>query len=744
MSNRDISQQANINTLGRYKIVRRIGRGGMGDVWLCEDPRLSRLVAVKTLPVHNQQDQEFALRFEREAQAAAALHHPHILPVHDYGRQLLPNGNMITYIVMPYIGGGSLAQRIVFYEQKRLLMPAQEALDFLLQAAEAIDYAHDQQIIHRDIKPGNMLLRDENWLLLADFGIARILTTEDRLTATGPGFGTPEYMAPEQAQGQAELVSDNYSLAVIAYQMFTGRLPFEADTSYAITIQHLTQPPPAPRQLNPALSLAFEEALLQGLTKQPTERPASARAFVATLQNTLANPTLEATYRKTELPLTVGRSVRPTSNQDIAEQETKLVDSADSATASAQSFVTRRRLLIGGGVAALAAGGFGTWALASTRNTRQTGTTQTPTAGNTPRPGGPALVLTGHDLPVDTLAWSPQKHILISASGKDGWRISWDIDTLIKQPGKTPLYTKRDNISSNSHPLEIWSPDGKHLAIVNNDVNPLLNTGKVSLDLYTPDPKTGIPGSPANVSIAIPTTNTIYGAGWIQNKYLITLEQHSSTLTDNNTQLLLRLSDITQPRVQWQPAILQKNIALKTNILAVSPGNSEVAIALFPSAIIVGQASISDNKTNWQEPIAPLQFSTNPTYIPSELVGVAWSADGNNIIALSSDYSRNRLTFWKRRDSKPQPHALQIPEENANEGFTVLTANPMTSDTAFATGSQKGSVYLWKFVEGSLPAKILDTAGISDPVTAMAWSPDGQYLAAAFGDTNASILIWKI
>jgi serine/threonine protein kinase len=743
MSDRDISQQAHINTLGRYKILRRIGRGGMGDVWLCEDPRLNRQVAVKTLPVHNQQDQEFALRFEREAQAAAALHHPHILPIHDYGRQLLPNGNMITYIVMPYIGGGSLAQRIVFYEQKRLLMPAPEALDFLSQAADAIDYAHSQQIIHRDIKPGNMLLRDENWLLLADFGIARILTTEDRLTATGPGFGTPEYMAPEQAQGQAELVSDNYSLAVIAYQMFAGRLPFEADTSYAITIQHLTQPPPPPRQLNPDLSLAFEVALLQGLAKQPGERLESARAFVAALQNTLTNATLEATYRKTQLPSTIGRSVRPTDNQDISELETKRADSADPAV-SAQSLVTRRRLLIGGGVAALAAGGLGTWVLASTHNIRQTDTNQTPTAGTTLRPGGSALVLTGHDFPADTLAWSPQKHILISMSHQDDWRISWDIDTLIKQPGKTPLYTKRDVASGNSPSLEVWSPDGKYLAVVNNGADS--RSQKVSLDLYTPDPKTGIPGYPASVSIPIPTTNTIYGVGWIQNRYLIILEQYSS-ITNNNTQLLLRMSDITQPHMQWQPAILHDIAGMyitDKNIFTVSPDNSEVAIAVPSGAVIIGQASISGNKTNWQERIAPLQFSTDPLYRPSSLTGVAWSADGNNVVALASDSSRNRLTFWKWRDSSPQPHALQIPEDNANEAFPILIGNPVANDPGFATGGDKGTVYLWKFVEGSLPIKRLDTGGMSVPVTAMAWSPDGQYLAAAFGDTNASILIWKI
>ncbi|MBV9617356.1 MAG: protein kinase, partial [Ktedonobacteraceae bacterium] len=133
MNNRDIP--FSVNTLGRYKILQRLGRGGMGDVWLGEDPRLHRQVAIKTLPVHNQLDQEFVARFEREAQAAAALNHPHILPVHDYGRQALPDGSIVTYIVMSYIKGGSLSERIAFYTQKHMQMPPSEAIAFLSQAA---------------------------------------------------------------------------------------------------------------------------------------------------------------------------------------------------------------------------------------------------------------------------------------------------------------------------------------------------------------------------------------------------------------------------------------------------------------------------------------------------------------------------------------------------------------------------------------------------------------------------------
>lgn len=296
LNNDEMQRQAGMQTLGRYQLLRRIGKGGMGDVWLANDPRLNRQVAIKTLPPQAQEDREFSMRFEREAQAAAALNHPHILPVHDYGEQTLPDGRVVTYIVMPHVSGGSLADKINEYKSNNKMMPAEEAISYLKQAAEAIDYAHSQGIVHRDIKPGNMLLRPDGWLLLADFGIARILSGVENLTQAGVGFGTPEYMAPEQAQGKAEAASDNYSLAVLAYQLFTGKVPFQGDTSYATTIQHMTLPPPPPQQVNPHISIVLSNALLQGLAKQPSERPATAQLLTGELQRALNSAPFEGTF----------------------------------------------------------------------------------------------------------------------------------------------------------------------------------------------------------------------------------------------------------------------------------------------------------------------------------------------------------------------------------------------------------------------------------------------------------------
>ncbi|MDQ2884957.1 MAG: serine/threonine-protein kinase [Chloroflexota bacterium] len=740
MNDREMSQRTATTTLGRYKILQRIGRGGMGDVWLCEDPRLGRQVAVKTLPVSSRQDREFALRFEQEAQAAAALHHPHILPVHDYGRQPLPDGNVITYIVMPYISGGSLAQRIEVYGYG--LMPAPEALNYLEQAADAIDYAHSQQVIHRDIKPGNMLLRDENWLLLADFGIARIMTNEDRLTATGPGFGTPSYMAPEQAQGQAEPSSDNYSLAVIAYQLFTGRLPFQADTSYAITIQHLTMPPPSPRLFNPSLPPACEQALLQGLAKHPRERPPSARAFVEQLRSTLAGGPFVAITSRAELAPTEGRAIRP--EQHVSEQETRLHGSDEQHTTSipAPSLVTRRRLLIGGGVAALAAGGLGTWAFASSHNAVKTGpiTSTTPAAA---RAGAP-MVLLGHDKPVSSLSWVPQRNVLASASGDDGKAMLWDIDQLVKQPNTSQQYAHYEYISYSGNTLVAWSPDGKSLAI---------SEGKGLVDYSVVEINT--PSSTLNFAknapqITVPDGDTVYSLAWLNNRQLITLAQHLDLKLDdlNNNKFMLRLWDATQPKAQPQPVVFQgyfsqptASTSIATNAAAFSPDGSQLAILPYGKTVLIGRVSAVGNATQWQLTHS-LQIQTDE--ILNDNIGVGWSSDGNSVVALANMPYREGLVYWSMRESKPQSHALSIPGNDSSAQFTALACNPASTNPGFATGNQNGEVYLWQFAENSSPLKTLNTNGLTGIVTALAWSHDGHWLAASFSDANASILIWKI
>lgn len=266
--------------LDRYRLIRMLGKGGMGEVWLGEDTQLRRQVAVKLLPTVHASDENYLRAFAYEARAAAALEHPNILPVHDFGEVPDEENGVVTYLIMPYMAGGSLKERI---HTANGPLPVKEALQYLRHAALAIDYAHSQQVLHRDIKPANMLLQN-NWLFLADFGIAKLLSSSTYRSQTYAGAGTPEYMAPEQAQGHAEAASDRYSLAMIAYQMFTGKLPFRGDGPYEVLLKQLQEQPEAPRKFNPTLSLDIEQIILRGLAKPPAERPPSCIRFVEVLE----------------------------------------------------------------------------------------------------------------------------------------------------------------------------------------------------------------------------------------------------------------------------------------------------------------------------------------------------------------------------------------------------------------------------------------------------------------------------
>jgi len=223
-------------SLGQFRIVERIGAGGMATVFKAYQPNLDRYVAIKVLPAYHARDPVFVKRFVQEARAVAKLVHPNILQIHDFGEQ-----DNITYIVMEYVDGGTLKDRL---NLKRAL-PVPEAVDFMIQAAEGLNCAHSHGIVHRDVKPANMLLRKDGYLLLSDFGIAKILEGTTNLTRVGTGIGTPQYMSPEQGTGQAvDRRSDIYSLGIVLFHCLTGRVPFTAENPLTITVKHLNEPLP--------------------------------------------------------------------------------------------------------------------------------------------------------------------------------------------------------------------------------------------------------------------------------------------------------------------------------------------------------------------------------------------------------------------------------------------------------------------------------------------------------------------
>src|SRR6266568_4322236 len=256
--------------LDRYELRRLIGRGGMADVYEGYDPRFDRKVAVK---VFKREDEEMLNRFIREARLMAKLNNKHLVPVYDSNQSQI-DGVTWHYIVMPFMEGGTLRARI-----RRSPLPLKQACEYLRDIADALDYIHNQGIIHRDIKASNVLLDSEGSCYLSDFGIARITTDATQLTSTGNVLGTVDYVAPElfEVNRRADARSDLYSLGVLLFEMVTGQLPFSAENQIALVSMHMHKRPPSPRSIVSTIPPQVERVLLKALEKKPEQRYASAK-----------------------------------------------------------------------------------------------------------------------------------------------------------------------------------------------------------------------------------------------------------------------------------------------------------------------------------------------------------------------------------------------------------------------------------------------------------------------------------
>ncbi len=282
-------------TLGNCVLERMVGQGGMGSVYLAQQIRPSRRVAVKVLhpnfSVNSEVYQEFLVRFRREADVIARLEHVNIMPIYEYGEQ-----DNLAYLVMPYLGGGSLRDVL----NKRGALPLDEVTSYIEQAAAALDYAHSQGVIHRDLKPANFLLASDGRLVLADFGIARIMeesASSSALTGTGTVLGTPEYMAPEMARGEpVDYRVDIYELGVVLFQMISGHVPFTGSTPIAVAAKHIQEPIPLLQRENPAIPPAVDAVIQKATAKQVAARYNSVRAMAVALRNAISGNTSSATY----------------------------------------------------------------------------------------------------------------------------------------------------------------------------------------------------------------------------------------------------------------------------------------------------------------------------------------------------------------------------------------------------------------------------------------------------------------
>lgn len=721
--------------LGRYRLLRMLGHGGMGEVWLAEDSELHRQVAIKLLPPVLSQEQDYLRTFAEEAHMVAALEHPNILPVHDFG-EVLQGDDIITYLVMPVINGGSLRDRI---KGSSDLLSAELSLKFLHQAASAIDYAHSQRVLHRDIKPGNMLLQDD-WLYLADFGLAKLLSTSTYRSRTHAGAGTPEYMAPEQARGKAVGASDLYSLTIIAYQFFTGRLPFRGDNPFSVMIQHLKDEVPSLRQFNPQLSEEIERVILKGLSKQSQERYPSSRAFVDALIHAWQNSTQEQqplAFSLVDLGGKIDEPITPPTASSRSTISTMVISAGNAMTPQVPSHsletpqppatdqqvtVTtpekqkperkvRRRTFLFGGVAStvlLTGGGLSlasSWFGQVKRSDPQRFIS-----------GVPIIKLTGHIDVVWSALWNPQRRYL--ATGGDDTNIMlWDIEKYISAPpsSKLKVVAQPDAYWRSSSPVGLnnltWSPDGSKLATISDNGNHTLqeiHSTLLLIDAFMPDatPVADMDDQAAHVSdlYSYPTWSP-------RGDVIATVRLDSNTDKDNRSIALWLVGDKAQgPSSTW------KNVS-KSRV---------------PSINFV------------------------------EIIALDWSCNGAQLAGIDGTYT---LLFWDAQTGKqslfPLPGRAMILETDTSSGSYLpsLSSSPVDPtrfvvhdvDVAMLVDSQQKKVL--RTLGSNFPAvnKTSDTqltrsatpSQFAPCMGHLAWSPDGRYIASSYLNSS-QIFIWDL
>lgn len=738
--------------IGRYQLEKLLGRGGASEVWLATDTQLRRQVAIKLLPPALN-DQAYLRDFIYEARAAASLEHPHILGIHDFGEQEIEPGEVVPYLVIPYVAGGTLATRM---QNATGPLPLQESLRYLRQAALAVDYAHSRRILHRDIKPANMLLRDD-WLLLTDFGLAKVLGGTMLRGQTYAGSGTPEYMAPEQIMGQAQPASDRYSLAVVAYQLFTGRTPFRGSTPTETISKQMQEPLPSPRSLNPRIPINVENLLTIALSRNPDLRPPSCLALVDALQKawmtgTQTEPNPEATLlapwskrwqdmgvtpdtpsisasqpanqswtppvaNTTVLPPhpSQSASTRPDANQTESPappldpfatntSEGTFISNRSTGVQTTHPVyqpgllerkVGRRPILIGGAVAAalVIGGGVGALQYVRTRgNAAQQGLASTPTPVPGPRnliSGQPVLQLTGHTKDVWTASWHPNGRTLMTAS-TDGFIMLWDIAAALQ----------------NNPPGTTISTPGQKLSVAGIKFQNI--TDSVS---WSKDGK-----------------KIIAGATFNDKAYVLDVAHPSAT------------------------PVIYRDLDLST----IGSGAIYVNVAAGPTndTFIIINGEITGTQAQlWRFGQTDLPVVNYD--VADQLDTLLWSPNGSMLAATTGVLAKKTGFYVWDRNAPTKPRLYTTPQRDGALAFAVITNTIAWSpvNPHLLLVSNVDQALIWD-IRKDQPLYILSAQvdKTIPEISKLSWSPNGRYIAASYdptGDnTNLSlsprIFIWDV
>ncbi|QBD74708.1 hypothetical protein EPA93_01360 [Ktedonosporobacter rubrisoli] len=771
----------------QYHIHRLLKRDRLGDLWLAEESQQQRLVVLRLLPGVATTAYEYLHLFAQMAQVAANLEHPHILPVYNSGVQDGKQNEVIPFLVYPYLERATTLRARL--DRSTGTLQASEALRHLSQAANAIDYAHSQQVIHGGLQPGSLLL-DGMRLLVSDFGLTQLQSSDVTVSRT-QSVDLP-YLAPEQAQGRTEAASDRYSLAVIAYQLFAGRLPFEGkDNPYSLLLQQLTLAPPSPGRFNPTLSSPMEIALLKALSHQPQKRYASCSALVNALNrawqglpldprddpdttliapwnNSFAGeistvstqisselPTLQSEQQSSPLTAAVETTARKKVMAPMkitTEALPEIPAETDQQGERRERKLKRRTVLIGGASAAvLVAGGvtlLNLWPRLSAA--------KLPPGPQHFTPGKPLIHLTGPEKAVMNVAWDNSGRYLASA-GLDTQVRLWDVGSILqKKPATLQVISSptREWKFPNGIPFNglNWTSDGRKLIVSSASNGPfeLLDpfSAKETRQQYT---------NPTN--------------------YTDPFHFYLDALSGPHSDLLAAIDSTLQGQITvqlWRQNQPAKSIAsLSHSSLKAGDGTSEMLGVIGWSCdgtMIAGLTNfleliVWDVKTHATTKTIKLPYRKPKSNAPDLKAAILrWSPQDPHVVAvgvietivlvdvrsskvldvLSTD---NKDAYTPPKDTTAFPNWVpQVYSFNwSPNGRYIIAGYSQAFSTMAAWDLQKKQVK--KDQEGGHVQDYLfpppGTANAhSGSILAISWSPDGRYLAT--GSADNTIIVWQV
>jgi len=725
--------------LGQYEILAQIGKGGMATVYRAHQSSFNRDVAIKIIKNDLGNQEEFVARFRREAQLIATLAHPHILKVFDYGRE-----DEIVYLVMELMTGGSLANFIC-----RGPLPFNVIARLLDQITEALDYAHEQGVVHRDMKPQNVLLDTRGNAFITDFGIAKMVGERTMLTQSGAVMGTPAYMAPEQwFARRVDGRTDLYALGIMLYEMLTGSVPFESETPAQIMYMHLQAPPPSPRLAQPNIPVAVEEVIKVALAKDPQQRFASGKELASAFRGALSGISPSDLSGRVTSQMQAYWQARPTDPALVPEVKTATAPQAGSRNLPVG-------ILAGISVVIIAVLMVVVIALISQRSANNAAAAVTniftATATETSEPSSPVAVVlaasptlepaTATPSPTPTLDIQQRAFLTVTVRAQDT-RDAQTVDAIIRSTfsaqDRTGTAVIEAQFTKTFTPTATITPSPSDTPTATATITPSATLTSTYTATFTPSstatPSLTLPPSATNTTLPtqpyqvtavsmVSTIKPLLQIG-VSNaagvRFISILKGHQGTVNevDFSDTLLASGGDDTTIRL-WDPLTYTVKLTL------VGHSASIKGLVFSPNGQLIASAGDDQTLRLWDAQTGKdtviLQGHNGP------VLDAAFSPDGKILASAGSDRT---VILW---DVASGSQKLRL--SSHTDKVNAIAFSP--DGTRLASVSSDRSVRLWDTQSGKLIATL---NGHEDEVFGVVFSPDGKLVASASADRT--IRLW--